>query len=251
MKTTRLSTTRPITSLVSVLGGAATGVASGLVPVSNGSNGVAWATNVQTIGANGSNTLVGPFINFAAGSNMIITIESGPGGSVPSNTLRFHSIASGGGGGGAPTTSDYLVGTADAGLSNEIVVGTTPGGELGGTWASPTVDTVHSGSAHSAFQPLASDLTAIAGASPWMQTPVDRSDLRVMNDVSLTGSAEVMWRTPEDWFLQGAYSPDPVTIPNGHYRLHYLDYQLNNDLTMEGSAELVLFDFLPHGDLAI
>lgn len=49
---------------------------------------------------------------------------------------------------GAPTTVDYLVGTADAGLSAEIVVGTSPGGELGGTWASPTVDATHSGSAH-------------------------------------------------------------------------------------------------------
>ena len=50
--------------------------------------------------------------------------------------------------GGAPTDADYLVGTAQAGLSAEIVVGTTPGGELGGTWASPTVDGTHSGSAH-------------------------------------------------------------------------------------------------------
>lgn len=49
---------------------------------------------------------------------------------------------------GAPSTVDYLVGTADAGLSAEIVVGTSPGGELGGTWASPTVDVTHSGSAH-------------------------------------------------------------------------------------------------------
>ena len=53
-------------------------------------------------------------------------------------------------GGGAPTTADYLVGTAQAGLSAEIVVGTTPGGELGGSWASPTVDATHSGSAHHA-----------------------------------------------------------------------------------------------------
>ncbi len=43
---------------------------------------------------------------------------------------------------------DFLVGTASGLLSSEIVVGTTPGGELGGTWASPTVDTTHSGSAH-------------------------------------------------------------------------------------------------------
>lgn len=52
---------------------------------------------------------------------------------------------------GAPTDADYLVGTANAGLSAEIVVGTTPGGELGGTWASPTVDGTHSGSAHADF----------------------------------------------------------------------------------------------------
>ena len=41
---------------------------------------------------------------------------------------------------GAPTDADYLVGTTNAGLSAEIVVGTSPGGELGGTWASPTLD---------------------------------------------------------------------------------------------------------------
>jgi len=50
-----------------------------------------------------------------------------------------------------PSSADYLVGTAQAGLSAEIVVGTTPGGELGGTWASPTVDGTHSGSAHTDF----------------------------------------------------------------------------------------------------
>lgn len=46
----------------------------------------------------------------------------------------------GAGAGGAPANADYLVGTANGTLSNEIVVGTTPGGELGGTWAAPTLD---------------------------------------------------------------------------------------------------------------
>jgi hypothetical protein len=61
----------------------------------------------------------------------------------------------------APTNADYLVGTAQGGLSDEIVVGTTPGGELGGTWASPTVDATHSGSAHLALGSTSS--TAAAG----------------------------------------------------------------------------------------
>ena len=52
-------------------------------------------------------------------------------------------------GGTAPSGADYLVGTSNGGLSAEIVVGTTPGGELGGTWDSPTIDTTHSGSSHS------------------------------------------------------------------------------------------------------
>jgi len=49
------------------------------------------------------------------------------------------SVPAGGGGGGAPTGVNYLVGTADGTLSAEIVVGTTPGGELKGTWAAPAL----------------------------------------------------------------------------------------------------------------
>ena len=94
-----------------------------------------------------------------------------------SGETTLHSHA---GGGGAPTNADYLVGTANGSLSNEIVVGTAPGGELGGTWASPTVDTTHSGSSHAdataAAHPLNtgdphsqyatdSDLTTHAGAA--------------------------------------------------------------------------------------
>ncbi len=65
-----------------------------------------------------------------------------------SNYLRADGTWAAPSGSGAPASVDYLVGTADGGLSSEIVVGTTPGGELGGTWASPTVDATHSGSAH-------------------------------------------------------------------------------------------------------
>ena len=62
-------------------------------------------------------------------------------------------------GGGAPTDVDYLVGTADGDLSAEIVVGATPGGELGNTWASPTIDGTHSGSAHHSAATVADTTT--------------------------------------------------------------------------------------------
>ena len=106
----------------------------------------------------------------------------------------------------APATADYLVGTANAGLSAEIVVGTAPGGELGGTWASPTVDATHSGTPHSDYVPLASanyvDLTdggattlhTHAGGSGW--TPAITAQVAgytaVKNDVVLcTGTFTV------------------------------------------------------------
>ena len=43
---------------------------------------------------------------------------------------------------------DFLTATSHAELSAEIVVGTTPGGELGGSWGTPTVDDTHAGSNH-------------------------------------------------------------------------------------------------------
>jgi len=49
------------------------------------------------------------------------------------------------------TSPKYLVTEADANLTAEVVVGATPGGELGGTWGTPTVDATHSGSAHSSY----------------------------------------------------------------------------------------------------
>jgi hypothetical protein len=81
------------------------------------------------------------------------------------------------GAGAAPTSADYLVGTANGSLSGEIVVGTTPGGELGNTWASPTVDSTHSGSAHTDFIAKAivdtkGDLIAATAADTVAKLPV-------------------------------------------------------------------------------
>ena len=72
-----------------------------------------------------------------AGTNITISPTEGTGEVTVNST-----------GSGAPTDADYLVGTANGSLSAEIVVGATPGGELGGTWGTPTVDTTHSGTSH-------------------------------------------------------------------------------------------------------
>lgn len=71
---------------------------------------------------------------------------------------------------GAPTDATYLVTTAHADLSAEVVVGTTPGGELGGTWPSPTVDALHGGSTHAATQ-AAAETTADAALTAHADTP--------------------------------------------------------------------------------
>jgi hypothetical protein len=95
-------------------------------------------------------------------------------------------LATTGGGGGAPATVDYLVGTASGALSAEIVVGTTPGGELGGTWASPTVDSSHSGSTHAATQAAAEATAATALSGHVADTTSAHAAVGV--DITDTGS---------------------------------------------------------------
>jgi len=100
VKITKLTDTRPLMSLTGMLAGSSGGTGpSGQVPTSNGSNSVAWGSNVAVITADASNTILGPYVNFASGSNVNFTFD-GAVGSVPSNTIRIHAQATGGGGGG-------------------------------------------------------------------------------------------------------------------------------------------------------
>jgi len=99
--------------------------------ISSSSNAASWQPIVSTITANGSNVLLGPNVSLSSGSNIVLSITS--------NTLNIAVLGLDG---------NFLVGTTNPELPNEIVVGTIPGGELGGTWANPTVDTTHAGSSH-------------------------------------------------------------------------------------------------------
>ena len=89
----------------------------------------------------------------------------------------------GGAGGGAPTSADYLVGTANGSLSAEIVVGTSPGGELGGTWGFPTVDATHSGSSHAGVQ-AAAEATAAAALAAHLSDSSDAHDASAISFVA-------------------------------------------------------------------
>jgi hypothetical protein len=97
---------------------------------------------------------------------------------------KFYPAAPGGGGGGAPTTLDYLVGTASGSLSNEIVAGATPGGELGGTWGSPTVDATHSGSSHADVQ-AAAETTAANALNTHVTDAADAHDASAVSIVDV------------------------------------------------------------------
>lgn len=87
--------------------------------------------------------------------------------------------------GDAPNDADYLVGTANASLSSEIVAGTAPGGELGGTWGSPTVDSTHAGSAHHSAVTLSGspDYITISGQD------ISRGTIDIGDDTNLAGTA--------------------------------------------------------------
>lgn len=76
------------------------GWSTGIVSVNSNFNTVDGGLNalnfVQAITANGSNQLLRPIVNFAAGSNITLSIDAGPLNSIPSNTIRIHSTGSGG-----------------------------------------------------------------------------------------------------------------------------------------------------------
>src|SRR5574338_194692 len=103
-KVTQLGTVLPLIGIGNFID--ATGQGPGSVITSIGSNGqVAWASNVLGITADGSNTLLRPYINFASGSNIVFTFD-GLVGSTPSNTLRIHSTSTGGPGGSFSLTAN-------------------------------------------------------------------------------------------------------------------------------------------------
>lgn len=121
---------------------------------------------------------------------------------------------------GAPSTVDYLVGTANATLTSEIVVGTTPGGELGGTWPTPTVDTTHSGSSHAGTQ-AAAEATAAAALAGHTGDTGDAHDASAISIVDAGGdftATDVEGALDE---LQADHEADAAALIAPHHTVRF------------------------------
>lgn len=74
----------------------------------------------------------------------------------------------------------------------------------------------------------------------------------VQNDLLLPGTAELLWPVTSDFNLVGSVAPDSLNVPNGGFRLHYLELLMDalNEAVIDGTGELVLFDWGPR-DLVV
>jgi hypothetical protein len=145
------------------------------------------ADEISIAGLSGTSAELQAHLDDTSDAHDASAISFTPDGSIAATTVQaaIVEVRDEAGGGGAPTDVDYLVGTASGGLSNEIVAGTSPGGELGGTWASPTVDASHSGSTHAAVQ-AAAEATAAAALSAHLTDTADAHDASAISVDSTT-----------------------------------------------------------------
>lgn len=154
-------------------------------------------------------------------------------------------LGSGGAGAGGgvfpPSAANYLVGTSDPGLSGEIVVGTVPGGQLGGTWASPSVDTSHSGSTHAGTQ-AAAEATA---ASTLATHEADTTSIHGITDTAQLVTLNTVQTITGQKTFQAAAAGTVVAILKGAAA------QTGNVLELQNSAAAVLTYFTSIGQLIL
>lgn len=140
MKITRIGSSFPLLTASTLGGGGGTispAVGSDLVPVSNGSNGWAWGSNVSRISAGGSN-VTGPYVNFAAGSNVTLTID----GAVASNTIRIHATsgaASFGSNSNAVSSANAPGASTDSSRADHVHLGVTSLAHSSNTFSGPVI----------------------------------------------------------------------------------------------------------------
>lgn len=150
-------------------------------------------------------------------------------------------------------TRDYDLSTSDPNFNFLVHVreGTVNGGT---TWqntntSAPTIDTTAIN-----FASIAAGGGGVATAD--YQIPVeDDSDLTLTGtvDLRLPGTSNLFFASPALLHgLNSSYALNGI-VPSSNFRLHYRDCQVTarNNLTLEGSAELVLLDLTPRSNLVL
>jgi hypothetical protein len=154
----------------------------------------------------------------------------------------------------APNDANYLIGTANSSLSAEIVVGTAPGGELGGTWASPTVDSTHSGSAHHAEAHTVASHSDTTATGAELETLTDGSTT-ALHVHAATATAPVFGRvkrtsanvTTTSTSLAD-FTGATVTLTTGAYPVRYSATQSGNN---NGAGNSLAFNVDIDGSLEL
>ena len=145
----------------------------------------------------------------------------------------------------APNDLDFLVGTATGDLTSEIVAGTTPQGELGGTWGSPTVDATHSGSAHTdfiakAFVDAKGDLiSASADNTPAIVTAGANDTILMADSAQSAGLKWVAAATPAAVGTSGSEGTADSFTRGDHVHAHEAAH-INHDTTWAAQGDLIV-----------
>ncbi|MBM4240564.1 MAG: hypothetical protein FJ150_02660, partial [Euryarchaeota archaeon] len=156
----------------------------------------------------------------------------------------------------APTDADYLVGTSNGMLTNEIVVGTSPGGVLGGTWASPTIDAdaindthIDWGTGANQVNPAdfvdqdIGDITITTGSwavedDSHAHTTATISGIDISADTNLAGTANEITLTDDTLSLHSAITRDTEWDTEGEVQTVWGSVNILLETEIDASSEL-------------
>jgi hypothetical protein len=162
---------------------------------------------------------------YASAAAAVGTAAAGTSGTAPSRGDHVHPT-----GAGTPTTAAY---------GDAAATGSGP--------AAAMTDHRHGMVA----APTPASIGALATSDLQETTPGD--ELRLLADISLPGNSELLFSNNENLNLTGSFSPELMVVPSGNYRLAYSELQLLtlSEAVLQETAELVVFDLVPHGSLVL
>lgn len=191
MKIARFSKVHPVVSIGELFSSTGSSGPSGQVPVATGSNGsaVVWGSNVANIFSNGSNKLLGPDVNFAAGSNITLAVSS--------NTLT---ISSTGGSGSSLIVADEGTPLSTAATTLDFI---GAGVTASGTGATKTI-TISSGSTAPTLVQSASDSDGSGTPAVVLSATPSQSNLMIWLGCNNGSGPTSLTQTNATWTMRSS-----------------------------------------------